>query len=81
MLLLMKFVYARFMQGKSFQSEKLRILLLCFTAVWIGNKAKSPACGEGLGWSLSVIQFPFDFIDGILSASVVPLCVPFFFAS
>ena len=81
MLLLMKFVYARFMQGKSFQSEKLRILLLCFTAVWIGNEAKSPACGEGLGWSLPVIQFPFDFIDGILSASVVPLCVPFFFAS
>lgn len=51
MLLLMKFVYARFMQGKSFQSEKLRILLLCFTAVWIGNEAKSPACGEGLGIS------------------------------
>ena len=42
MLLLMKFVYARFMQGKSFQSEKLRILLLCFTAVWIGNKLNPP---------------------------------------
>lgn len=45
------------------------------------ENVKSPACGEGLGWSLPVIQFPFDFIDGILSASVVPLCVPFFFAS
>lgn len=48
MLLLMKFVYARFMQGKSFQSAKLGISPVCFTAVWSGNKTKSPACGEGL---------------------------------
>ena len=48
MLLLMKFVYARFMQGKSFQSEKLMILPVCFTAVWIGNKTKSPALRRGM---------------------------------
>ena len=61
------------------------LFLLLSLMAWIGgivlrSLVKSPACGEGLGWSLSVIQFPFDFIDGILSASVVPLCVPFFFA-
>ena len=57
MLLLMKFVYARFMQGKSFQSEKLRILPVCFTAVWIGNKTKSPALRRGIGVSLSNYLF------------------------
>lgn len=35
------------------------------------GKCKSPACGEGLGWSLPVVQFSFDFIDGILGTLTI----------